>query len=83
MAHPIDAEHDQDGGHGAVVMLRPEAATPAPRARPASRPLPPHPARDDAPESRKPVWDKDNFGFWLAVCVLISLVFSIVWQAIG
>ncbi|UGB37060.1 hypothetical protein [Frateuria soli] len=83
MAHRIDAEHDQDGGHGAVVMLRPEAATSAPGVHPAPRPLPPRPARDEAPESRKPIWDKDSFGFWLTVCILISLAFSILWHSVG
>jgi len=33
--------------------------------------------------SPKPIWHKDNFGFWLTVCVLISLAFSVVWHAIG
>jgi hypothetical protein len=33
--------------------------------------------------NRKPVWDKDNFGFWLAVCILISLLFSIIYHALG
>jgi hypothetical protein len=33
--------------------------------------------------SRKPIWDKNNFGFWLVVCILISLVFSLVYHALG
>ena len=82
MAHRIDAEHDQDGGHGAVVMLRPGAVTSAPRIQPAAQPLPSAPARSEPP-SRKPIWDKDNFGFWLTMCILISLAFSIAWRAIG
>lgn len=28
--------------------------------------------------ARRPIWDKDNFGFWLVVCVVISLLFSII-----
>jgi hypothetical protein len=80
MVHPIDAEHDQDGGHGAVVMLRP-AAAPAP-ARRAAQPAPSRPAQGES-VGRKPIWDKDNFGFWLSVCILISLAFSIAWRAIG
>lgn len=83
MAHRIDAEHDQGGGQGAVVTLRPGTATSAPRARPAAPPAPPHPARDEAQANRKPLWDKNNFGFWLTVCILISLAFSIAWRAIG
>lgn len=80
MAHRIDAEHDQDGGH-AVVMLRPGAS--APRIRPAAPPQPSHPTRQPPAPGRKPIWDKDNFGFWLTVCILISLIFSIVWRALG
>ena len=83
MAHRIDAEHDQDGGHAAVVSLRPGSATPAARARPAVEPFPPRPAQGGSQANRKPIWDKDNFGFWLTVCILISLVFSIAWHAIG
>ncbi|MGN2243708.1 hypothetical protein ACFWZU_09400 [Frateuria sp. GZRR33] len=83
MAHRIDAEHDQDGGHGAVVMLRPGVATAAPRVRPANQPLPSRPTQAEPPADPKPIWDKDNFGFWLTVCILISLVFSIAWHALG
>jgi hypothetical protein len=64
-------------------MLRPAAAASAPRIRPAVQPLPLRPAPDEQPSSQKPIWDKDNFGFWLTVCVLISLVFSIAWRALG
>jgi hypothetical protein len=81
MVHRIDAEHDQAREHGAVVGLRP--ARPAPHARPASQPTPLHPAQEEPPARRKPVWDKNNFGFWLAVCILISLAFSIAWHALG
>lgn len=83
MVHSIDAEHDHDGGQRAVVMLRPAAATPLPRVRPATQPAPSRPPQEKPPATRKPMWDKDNFGFWLTVCILISLVFSIAWRAIG
>jgi len=83
MAHRIDAEHDQEGGHGAVVSPRPGTATPASRARPAVQPVPLRTAQEEARVSPKPIWHKDNFGFWLTVCVLISLAFSVVWHAIG
>jgi hypothetical protein len=83
MAHRSDAEHDQEGGHGAVVSPRPGPATPAARARPAGQPASPAPAQDQPQPVRKPVWDKNNFGFWLLVCILISLAFSILWRAIG
>jgi hypothetical protein len=82
MVRSIDADHDQDG-HGAVVMLRPGTAPSLPRARPAAHPVPARPPQEKPPATRKPVWDKDNFGFWLTVCVLISLAFSIAWRAIG
>ena len=32
--------------------------------------------------SRRPIWHKDNFGFWLAVCIVISLVFSIIYRSL-
>ena len=66
-----------------MVTLRPGTATPAIRARPAAQPLPPSSSRDESHERSKPMWDKDNFGFWLTVCILLSLAFSIVWRAIG
>lgn len=31
--------------------------------------------------SRRPIWDKNNVGFWLTVCVLISLLFSVIYRA--
>jgi len=34
-------------------------------------------------ESARPVWHKDNYGFWLLACVLISVVFSVVYRAVG
>ncbi|WP_440268960.1 hypothetical protein [Dyella sp.] len=83
MAHRIDAEHDQDGMQGAVVMLRPGTATSAPRPHPIAQPTSRHPARGESPVTRKPIWDKNNFGFWLTVCVLISLAFSITLHALG
>ena len=33
--------------------------------------------------SRRPIWHKDNFGFWLIVCILISLVFSLIYRSLG
>jgi hypothetical protein len=83
MAHRIDAEHDQEGGHGAVVSPRPGTAAPAPSARPAFQPAPLPPARRKPPVGRKPIWDKNNVGFWLTVCILVSLAFSMIWRAIG
>ncbi|WP_424682599.1 hypothetical protein [Frateuria sp. YIM B11624] len=83
MAHRIDAEHDQEGGHGAVISHRPGAAAPAASVRPAAQPVPLRPAQEEPEASRKPIWDKNNFGFWLTVCVLISLAFSIVWRSLG
>lgn len=83
MAHRIDAEHDQDGGHGAVVSLQPSPLAPAPRVRPSLQSAPSPPTHGEPQVNRKPIWDKDNFGFWLAVCVLISLLFSIVYHALG
>ena len=82
MAQRIDAEHDQEGGQGAVVSLRPGTAAPAPRNRPAA-PTAPSPAAQEAPAGGKPIWDKNNFGFWLAVCIVVSLVFSIVYRALA
>ena len=82
MAHRIDAEHDQEGGQGAVVSLRTGPVAPASR-RPAVQPLPMRPVPRGSQVSGKPIWDKDNFGFWLAVCILISLLFSIVYHALG
>lgn len=81
MAHRIDAEHDHDGGQ--VVLLRPGTVTAVPRTPAAAQPIPLRPAQGERPVSRKPIWDKDNFGFWLSVCILASLAFSIVWHAIA
>lgn len=82
MAHRIDAEHDQEGGHGAVASLRPGSIASA-RVRTAPQPAPLRAASGEPQVNRKPVWDKDNFGFWLAVCILISLLFSIIYHALG
>lgn len=83
MSHRIDAEHEQDVTQAAVVSLRPGRTTPAPHASPAAQPDPVRPARRESPVTSTPIWDKNNFGFWLAVCILISLVFSIVYHALG
>ncbi|HEV2539259.1 MAG TPA: hypothetical protein VGU03_06070 [Frateuria sp.] len=83
MAHRIDAEHDQEGGSGAIISLRPQTAQPTPRTRPASQPAPTHPAQEAPEGDGKRFWDKNNFGFWLAVCIAISLVFSIVYRALA
>jgi hypothetical protein len=32
--------------------------------------------------SKPPLWHKNNVGFWLAVCVAISVVFSLVYRAL-
>lgn len=83
MAHPIDVEHDQEGGSATVTRLRPGSAVPAPR-RHAVDPAPLRPERSARDvNAAKPIWDKNNFGFWLAACVLISLLFSIVYHALA
>jgi hypothetical protein len=82
MAHRIDAEHDQEGGPGAVVSLRPQATEPTPRTRPAAQRVSTPPVQE-APTGGKRLWDKNNFGFWLAVCIAISLVFSIIYHALA
>ncbi|MCX7514129.1 hypothetical protein [Frateuria sp. STR12] len=65
-------------------MLQPGIATPAARVHPATQPAPLRPVQDDASTARrKPIWDKNNVGFWLTACILASLVFSIAWRAIG
>jgi len=83
MAHRIDAEQDQDAGHGAVVALRPRSVTSAPRAFPAGHPVPLRPAQRQPRVARKPIWDKDNVGFWLVACILLSVAFAVVYRAIG
>jgi hypothetical protein len=83
MAHRIDAEHGQEGGQGAVVSQPPGAVTPASPARPAAQPVPLHPVQGKPQVGRKPIWDKNNVGFWLAVCIAISLAFSVLYRAIG
>jgi hypothetical protein len=36
----------------------------------------------EAPEMSRPtIWHKNNYGFWLFVCVVISLLFSIIYRA--
>lgn len=35
------------------------------------------------PVSNQPIWDKDNVGFWLSACIAMSLLFSIVYSALG
>lgn len=48
---------------------------------------PPSTTPSDSPmlstESARPVWHKDNYGFWLLACVLISVVFSVVYRAVS
>lgn len=33
-------------------------------------------------EKDRPVWHKDNHGFWLLACVMISVFFSVVLRAL-
>lgn len=75
MAQLIDAGKQPEGTQ-ATSSLRPAAAVSA-------QVVLLHPARG-APTvtSRRPVWHKDNFGFWLLVCVLISLVFSLIYRSL-
>ena len=81
MVHRIDAEHDQEGGRSVVSLRpRPGAAPHAARIQPAAEPVSP---RETPKVARKPLWDKNNFGFWLVVCILVSLLFSIVYRALG
>jgi hypothetical protein len=82
MARHIDAEHDQEGGQAAVIRLRPATAMPLPRPRRAVQALP-LPPRSAPKVSRKPIWDKHNVGFWLAACIVLSLLFSIAYRALG
>jgi hypothetical protein len=83
MGHRIEAEHDQEGASSATVSLRPVAAPSALRSHPAAAPAPARAPQETPPAARKPIWDKDNFGFWLAVCVAISLVFSLVYHTLA
>lgn len=83
MAHQIDAERDQEGAQGAVVSLRPGTSTSIPPSRPAAPAVELRSSQGEPRVTRKPIWDKNNFGFWLTVCILISLAFSIVWHALG
>ncbi len=54
------------------------------RARASNEPVVLYPARQrEANPPSRPFWHKDNYGFWLAVCVLISLVFSVIYRSIG
>lgn len=32
---------------------------------------------------RKAIWDKDNVAFWLPACLVLSLLFSILYRALG
>lgn len=32
--------------------------------------------------SRRPIWHRDNYGFWLLVCIIISLVFSLIYRSV-
>jgi len=82
MAQHIDAEHDQEGGQAAVISLRRATVTPLPYRHRAVEPLPAAP-RSTPQVSRKPIWDKHNVGFWLAACIVISLLFSILYRALG
>jgi hypothetical protein len=54
----------------------PETSTPSSTTPSDSRPMSPT-------ESARPVWHKDNFGFWLLGCVLISVVFSVVYRSLA
>ena len=55
---------------------------PLPRPRRAVQALP-LPPRSAPKVSRKPIWDKHNVGFWLAACIVLSLLFSIAYRALG
>lgn len=37
---------------------------------------------EQAAMTKRPLWHKDNVGFWLSVCVVISVVFSLIYRAI-
>lgn len=32
-------------------------------------------------ETNLPVWHKDNYGFWLLACVMITMAFSVIQRA--
>lgn len=83
MAHRIELGQEHEGATGATG-LRSAAVVPLIRPVPAPTEAAPSPSQREVPNvSRRPMWDKNNFGFWLAVCVAISLVFSIVYRALG
>ena len=83
MGHRLDAGHDQEGASSTAVRLRPVATPSVLRNHPTAAPAPARAPRDVPPPARKPIWNKDNYGFWLAVCVGISLVFSLVYRALA
>jgi hypothetical protein len=39
-------------------------------------------AKPASADGARPVWHKDNRGFWFVVCVGISLVFALVYAAL-
>lgn len=51
--------------------------------RPATGPMPLRSPRGMPAPGRKAIWDKDNVGFWLSACIAMSLLFSIVYSALG
>ena len=38
--------------------------------------------RETVAMSRRPIWHKNNFGFWLSVCIIVSLLFSIIYRSV-
>ena len=51
--------------------------------RPATGPMPLRSLRGMPAPGRKAIWDKDNVRFWLSACIAMSLLFSIVYSALG
>ena len=81
MAQLTELEQQQEGKPAASAL---RVAAPVERQRSPVEPVRLHPASQaPAQAPRRPLWHKDNVAFWLAVCVAISLVFSLVYRAIG
>jgi hypothetical protein len=68
-------------GFGKELGRRPawvEYARATPGRLAGEQPLPP---LERETMSKPPIWHKNNVGFWLAVCVLISVAFSVIYRA--
>jgi hypothetical protein len=70
----IQAERDRDREQVAVAI--PWSGTDA-------SPLCAYSVGDTPRAGRNAIWDKNNVGFWLAACVALSLLFSVVYDALN